>query len=264
MPDFASLDHVLIFFTIFVSLLLLFRATLSAVSVLGALAAACVFIAADGHFLLAELTLPRDRNPQIATVALFAFTTAALIITATVKRFRTFDRLLIAIAAASVLATGALFHTILIATVLPAWSKDAAWGNSYLLKEPAELFLEKCEQSRLQCWSGAPLNVALINDSFRNQVKGIYEFYQDNDPGAEAGHGFGAFNDLHSEGVSVVLYHQDGNDVRVIADARTGVRIHSTVRDSFYLLSTVAHGVWLIGALSLIGFHRSRFKRRAS
>ena len=88
-------------------------------------------------------------------------------------------------------------------------------------------------------------------------------FYKEHRPDGEVGHGFGVFNDLGQDGVSVVLYHQKGSDIRVIADSKTGQRIHAKVRELFYLLASVAHGIWLSGALSLIAFHRIRFARRA-
>lgn len=264
MFDFADLDHVLIFFSCFLSICLLFKRTLSVWLSLGAFTAACLFIWGDGHFLIAKLTLPPDRNPQIATVALYCFTTLCLMGRLALKRWRSLDRLMVCFAAISVLLTGVLFHTILIQRTLPAWAKDAAWGNSYLVSVPITEFQSHCAAARLTCWNGPSLDLEKIDTSIREQVAGIYNFYRDNKPAETVGHGFGAFNDLSPNGVSVVLYHQSGEDIRVIEDSRTGGRIHSFVRDAFYLLCTVAHSIWLFGSLFLIAFHKARFRARAT
>ena len=143
-------------------------------------------------------------------------------------------------------------------------TRDAAWGNSYVLPVPTAGFLEACTSAGLTCWDGSQVAAGTLPDALSQQIDGLYRFYQDHKPEGEVGHGFGVFDDLGQDGVSVVLYHQAGADIRVVADSKTGLRIHSKVRDLFYMLACVAHSVWLLGALSLIAFHRTRFARRAS
>lgn len=263
MIPFAEIDHTLIFFSVFLCIVLMTRPTLNARVALGALVCACVFILLDGHFWLGEVFLPKGRNPQIATVAVMALSTATLSTMVMFKRWRSLDRLMVSGAAASVLVTFALFHYVLVQQVLPAWAKDAAWGNSYVLPVPKSGFESECLAAGLTCWDGRQIEGGALPDAYAQQVNGLYRFYKDHHPDGEVGHGFGVFNDLGQDGVSVVLYHQVGSDIRVIADNKTGLRIHSKVRDLFYLLASVAHGVWVIGALSLIAFHRMRFARRA-
>lgn len=264
MIPFAEIDHTLIFFSVFLCIALMIKRTLSARVAFGALFCACMFVMFDGHFWLGEVLLPRGRNPQIATVFLMVGTTAVMSVLVVFKRWRTLDRLMLYGAAVSVLATFALFHFVLIQQVLPAWAKDAAWGNSYVLPEPRAEFQGACALAGLSCWNGQQVAAGDLPGAFSQQIVGLYRFYQDHKPEGEVGHGFGVFNDLGQDGVSVVLYHQNGADIRVIADSKTGLRIHSKVRDLFYLLTTVAHSVWLFGALSLLAFHRTRFARRAS
>lgn len=261
MIPFAEIDHTLIFFSIFLSFTMLFTRTLKASLAIGALACACVFVTCDGHFWLGEVLLPRDKNPQIATVGLLVMMALVSMRSLAIKRWRTLDRVMVAIASASVLATFVLFHYVLVQQTLPIWAKDAAWGNSYLLPVPVESFKRSCDESGLICWTGADIASHALPGAYSQQVEGLYQFYQDHQPETEVGHGLGVFNDLGDDGVSVVLFHQAGEDVRVIVDSRVGIRIHTKIRDSFYLLATVAHGVWLFGALSLIAFHRMRFRR---
>ncbi|NVL48607.1 hypothetical protein F2S72_01175 [Pseudomonas syringae pv. actinidiae] len=260
----AEIDHTLIFFSLFLCVTLLFKRTLNARVALGAFVCACVFISLDGHLWIGEVLLPKDKNPQIATVALMVVTDLAMCAMVLIKRWRTLDRLMVCGAAVSILATFALFHFVLVQQVLPAWAKDAAWGNSYLLPVPKVEFQDACASAGLKCWDGRDLAARGLPETFSEQVDGLYRFYQDHKPEGETGHGFGVFNDLGQNGVTLVLFHQSGNDIRVIADVKTGRRIHAKIRELFYLLACVAHGVWLAGALSLITFHRIRFKRRAS
>ncbi|PWC98995.1 hypothetical protein [Pseudomonas amygdali] len=261
MIPFAEIDHTLIFFSIFLSFTLFFSRTLKASLAVGALVCACVFVTFDGHFWLGEILLPRGKNPQIATVGLMAFTALISLIGLAFKSWRTLDRVMVGISSASVLATFVLFHYVLVQQVLPAWAKDAAWGNSYLVPVSVERFRRSCGESELICWIGADVAAHALPEAYSQQVEGLYRFYRDHKPEAEVGHGFGVFNDLGADGVSVVLFHQSGDDVRVIVDAKVGIRIHTKIRDLFYLLATVAHGVWLFGSLSLIAFHRMRFRR---
>nr|CEK42021.1 hypothetical protein PQBR57_0068 [Pseudomonas fluorescens SBW25] len=264
MIPFAEIDHTLIFSSVFLCIAMIFNRTLNAKLALGALVCACVFIVLDGHFWLGKVFLPRDKNPQIATVALMFITSTVMGLMVSFKRWRTLDRIMVCGASVSVLATFALFHYVLVQQVLPAWAKDAAWGNSFVLPVPKSGFQDACLDAGLLCWNGRQIASGALPQAYSQQIEGLYQFYRDHKPDGEVGHGLGVFNDLGEDGVSVVLYHQSGNDIRVVADSKTGLRIHSKVRDLFYLLASVAHSVWIFGALSLITFHRRRFTRRAS
>lgn len=260
----AEIDHVLIFFSIFLCVSLMIYQTLRAWVALGAFFCACLFILLDGHYWLGAVLLPERRNPQIATVGLMLATAAILPLLAVFRGTRSFDRILVGVASISVLLTSGLFHYVLVQQVLPAWAKDAAWGNSYLLAPASESFEAECVQARLACWNAGHINAGALPDAFKQQIEGVYNFYKSNKPDGEVGHGFGVFNDLGQDGVAVILFHMNGDDIRVIADSKTGVRIHSMVRDLFYLLDTTAHAVWIAGALFLIAFHRRRFSRRGA
>lgn len=264
MIPFAEIDHVLIFFSIFLSVSLMIFRTLNAVMAIGALFCACVFIWFDGHFWLGGVLLPEGRNPQIATVGLMLATAVILPMLAVLRRTRSFDRIIVGVACISVLLTSGLFHYVLIQQILPAWAKDAAWGNSYLLAPASESFEAECAEANLACWNAGHIKSGALPGAFKQQVEGVYSFYQSNKTDGEVGFGFGVFNDLGQDGVAVILFHMKGDDIRVIADSKAGVRIHSKVRDLFYLLDTTAHAVWVAGALFLIAFHRRRFSRRVA
>nr|WP_100549867.1 MULTISPECIES: hypothetical protein [unclassified Pseudomonas] len=264
MIPFAEIDHVLIFFSIFLCVSLMIYRTLRAWVALGAFFCACLFILVDGHYWLGAVLLPEGRNPQIATVGLMLASAAILTMLAALRRTRSFDRIIVGVASISVLLTSGLFHYVLVQQVLPAWAKDAAWGNSYLLAPTSESFEADCAEANLSCWNAGHIKSGALPVAFKQQVEGVYMFYQSNKPDGEVGYGFGVFNDLGQDGVAVILFHMKGEDIRVIADPKTGTRIHSKVRDLFYLLDTTAHAVWIAGALFLIAFHRRRFSRRSA
>ncbi|HEJ4408092.1 TPA: hypothetical protein SL557_000376 [Pseudomonas aeruginosa] len=264
MIPFAEIDHVLIFFSIFLCVSLMIYRTLRAWVALGAFFCACLFILVDGHYWLGAVLLPEGRNPQIATVGLMLATATILTMLAALRRTRSFDRIIVGVASISVLLTSGLFHYVLVQQVLPAWAKDAAWGNSYLLAPASESFEADCAEANLACWNAGHIKSGGLPDAFKQQIEGVYMFYQSNKTDGEVGYGFGVFNDLGQDGVAVILFHMKGEDIRVIADPKTGIRIHSKVRDLFYLLDTTAHVVWIAGALFLIAFHRRRFSRRVS
>ncbi|HBP1602442.1 TPA: hypothetical protein L5U90_003547 [Pseudomonas aeruginosa] len=264
MIPFAEIDHVLIFFSIFLSVSLMIHRTLNALLAIGAFLCACVFIWFDGHFWLGAVLLPEGRNPQIATVGLMLATALILPVLALFRGTRSFDRIIAGVVCISVLLTSGLFHYVLVQQVLPAWAKDAAWGNSYLLAPASERFLAQCAEANLSCWNAGHIKSGALPVAFKQQVEGVYSFYQTNKPDGEVGYGFGVFNDLGQDGVAVILFHMKGEDIRVIADSKAGTRIHSKVRDLFYMLDTTAHAVWLAGALFLIAFHRRRFSRRVA
>lgn len=78
----AEMDHVLIFFSIFLCVSLMIYRTLNANLAIGVFLCACVFIWVDGHFWLGAVMLPEGRNPQIATVGLMLATAAILTVLA--------------------------------------------------------------------------------------------------------------------------------------------------------------------------------------
>tara|TARA_R110002124_G_scaffold128157_14_gene288670 strand:+ start:3005 stop:3451 length:447 start_codon:yes stop_codon:yes gene_type:complete len=146
--------------------------------------------------------------------------------------------------------------------VLPGWAKDAAWGNSYLVSVPIEDFKDRCIESKLECWDSQDLVSRVIEKEYDQLIYGMFDFYANKPEIGVVGHGIGSFNDLGENSVALILYHQAGADVRVIADSEGGRRVHRTVRNLFYLLSSVAHLVWLIGGLTLLFFHKKRFAMR--
>ena len=258
----AELDHTLIFFSCFLSLTLLAKRTLNIRYTFGAFICALSFVIFDGHYIFGYIILPKGNNPQIATVGLLVFSFLSLGTVCLLKRGRTLDRIFVAGITTSVFATGLLFHFVLVQTVLPGWAKDAAWGNSYLVSVPIEDFKDRCIESKLECWDSQDLVSRVIEKEYDQLIYGMFDFYANKPEIGVVGHGIGSFNDLGENSVALILYHQAGADVRVIADSEGGRRVHRTVRNLFYLLSSVAHLVWLIGGLTLLFFHKKRFAMR--
>lgn len=262
MLDYADIDHTLIFFVSILSIFLTFRRTLHAWSICGALSLAYGIVAFDLHFSVANWLLPENTNPQYLTVAIFLIAGLAVLSRVILKSSRTLDRTLIGAATVSVGLTAYLFHSVLVMQILPAWAKDGAWSNSYLLLEPKDRFQSACAEANLTCWGGEDLPEQYIRADLRQQLVGVHSYYQETSPNEENGYGFGSFNDLRDEGVAVILYFSKPGDIRIIVDSATGKRIHTQVRDGFYLFSVVAHSIWTLGALFLIWFHKRRFGRR--
>lgn len=259
----AEIDHVLIYTAIILSAILHFARHLGWVKVISSFLLSIVLVLVDAPYMLAETIFPPEKNPQIITVFLCSIFISLALLTCCSRRFRTFDRIFISGIAISILITGLIFHYALVQTVLPKWSKDAAWGRSYLVSlEPEELY-SQCESTGLGCWLLDRDSIDEIPIAIRMQVQGVHEFYTNSELTSSFGFGFGAFNDLSEDGVAVVLYYADpGEPPRVISDSKTGIRIHSTIRDLFYLLSSIAHAVWLFGGLLLLSFHKRKLKRR--
>ena len=262
MIDLATLDHFLLYFVATLSLFLTFSRSLHALGISGAALLALGIVASNAHYTVAELLFEPGTNPQYLTVG-YCVVAAACISVRAVVGPRSIDRYLVAAAMLSVAATSALFHYVLITNVLPNWARDGAWGNGSLLELSVEEFREQCAAGDLSCFSGPKLEPEKLRPDLRGRIESIIEHFNSALPGEEAAHAFGHFNDLGDLGVAAVLVYSAPDDVRVIVDEKTGKRIHSTVRDSFYLLSSSAHVVWTIGALGLIAFHRRRFRTRA-
>jgi hypothetical protein len=262
MLDISALDHFLLFFTAIIALYLTFSRTLHASGICGAIALACTIVISDAHFRLANIVFSPGTNPQYITVGLCVVAAAAISLRAAIGP-RSVDRLIMTFVMCSVLGTSALFHHVLVATVLPAWARDGAWTNSFLLELEPEQYRAECGSVGLDCTIGAELVPETIRADIRDRVMSIKAHFDREAPGEAAAHGFGHFNDLGDDGVASVLVYSAPGDVRVIVDEQTGSRIHRTVRDGFYLLATTAHSVWIFGGLALIAFHRRRFKRKS-
>lgn len=261
MLDNADIDHTLIFFVSILSIFLTFRRTLHAWSICGAISLAYGIVAFDLHFSVANWLLPENTNPKFLTVAIFQIAGLSVLSRVILKYSRTLDRTLIGVATVGIGLTAYLFHSVLVTQILPAWAKDGAWSNSYLLLEPKDRFHAACAEAGLACWQVEDLPEQYIRAELRQQLVGAHTYYQKTSPDEESGFGFGSFNDLRDEGVAVILYASKPGDIRIIVDFATGKRIHTQVRDGFHLFSVVAHSILTLGALFLIWFLKRRFGR---
>lgn len=262
MIDLAAVDHFLLFFVSTLSLYLTYSRTLHASGICGAILLALGIVLTNAHYTIAEMLFPAGTNPQYITVGYCVFAAVCISARAVIGP-RSIDRILVGAAMVSVVATAALFHYVLVANVLPSWARDGAWGNGSLLELDADEFQSQCASAGLSCFTGPQLDPEQLRPDLRSRIASIIEHFQEASPDEEAAHAFGHFNDLGDLGVAAVLVYNAPGKVRVIVDEKAGKRIHSTVRDSFYLLSSTAHIVWTAGALGLIVFHRRRFRARA-
>jgi hypothetical protein len=261
MIDLSALDHFLLFTAASLAYYLTLFRTLHALGICGAILLACSILLSDAHFVLAALVLAPSTNPQYITVA-FCVIAALCVSLRTMFGKRSIDRIIMTFVMWSVVATAGLFHFVLIANVLPAWAKDGAWGNAFLLEMKQDRFPAECSKAGLSCVAGSTLKTDELRPDIKDRIALIVEHFNREAPEQASAHAFGHFNDLGTEGVAAVLVYSAPGDVRVIVDEKTGTRIHHTVRDGFYLLSGSAHLVWIIGGLVLIGFHRRRFARK--
>lgn len=159
----------------------------------------------------------------------------------------------------TVVATTLLFHMLLVQTILPGWNFSIAWGNVAAVAVPSEMD-RVCGESSLVCWQGDTFEPSAFNPYIRDQVRARIEMLK-SEPIAELGTTFGSDNDLVSNGTMAVLVYKKGSHFWVIGDSRYGVRAHTVILRSFYILCAAARSVWLFGALGLLWFHKRRFAR---
>ncbi|MCT8162767.1 hypothetical protein IYR97_25650 (plasmid) [Pseudomonas fulva] len=253
-------SYFLIYLSFALSITLIFRRTLNAKSGLGALLAVLLLLRQGENYSIAHLIFGPTVNPQYLNVVLAAVALVGLGITVAVKRWRTIDRIMVFGAQGAVILTALLFHMLLVQTILPGWNFSIAWGNSAAVAPPEEM-AKVCRENRLVCWQGDEFDPSAFNPYIRDQVRARMEMLRA-EPIAELGTTFGSDNDLVSNGTMAVLVYKRNDHYWVIGDSRYGVRAHTVILRSFYILCAVAHSVWLFGAMGLIWFHKRRFTRR--
>lgn len=261
MDFFIRYDEFLVATATLMSLHLCFKSSIGWRAFIGVLAGAGIFMAIEPAYLLADILLPKGKNPQFITVGLMLLANIGL---AGVLLFgrRSFDRILVLAMMTSVTVTAFLFHYILVYSILPAWGKDASWANQYLIEKPFEQFDAACQADGFKCWSGKALELNKIRPDLQGQLQGISDFYTAQGSNEPFAHALNAFNDISSNGVAVALFYHDADGYRLVVDEKAGKRIHGLIRSQFYLLCSIAHAVWLFGCLFLIAFHKRRFGHR--
>lgn len=253
-------SHLLLYLSFALSITLIFRRTLTAKSGLGALFVVLIFLSQDLDYLLARTIFGPAVNPQFLNLILAAISLAGVGSTVMLKRWRTLDRILLFGAQSAVVLTTLLFHMLLVQAVLPGWNFSIAWGNVAAVAPPDEM-AKVCRENHLTCWQGDTFDPEVFNPYIRHQIAGRIEMLR-SDPTPELGTTFGSANDLVTDGTLAVLVYKRNDHFWVIGDSRYGVRAHTVILRSFYILCGIAHSVWLFGALSLMWFHKRRFTRR--
>lgn len=255
-------SHFLIYLSFALSITMIFRRTLNAKSGIGALFVVLLLWHQGENYTLAHLIFGPAINPQFLNLVLAAVSLIGVGVTVVVKQWRTLDRIMIISAQCTVIVTTLLFHMLLVQTILPGWNFSIAWGNVTAVTSPSEM-ARVCAESNLVCWQGDTFEPSAFNPYIRDQVRARIEMLK-SEPIPELGTTFGSDNDLVSDGTMAVLVYKKGGHFWVIGDSRYGVRAHTVILRSFYILCAAAHSVWLFGALGLLWFHKRRFSRRKS
>lgn len=253
-------SHLLIYLSFALSATLIFRRSLTAKSGIGALLVVLILLHQGENYSISHLIFGPTVNPQYLNVILAAISLAGVGISLAVKRWRTIDRIMIFGAQGAVVVTTLLFHMLLVQTILPGWNFSIAWGNIAAVAPPDEMS-KVCRDSGLVCWQGEKFEPEAFNPYIRDQVRSRLEMLHA-EPIPELGSTFGSDNDLVTNGTMAVLVYKRNEHYWVIGDSKYGVRAHTVILRSFYILCAIAHTVWIAGALILIFFHKRRFARR--
>lgn len=255
-------SHLLIYLSFALSITLIFKRSLSAKSGLGALLVVLIFLRQGENYSIAHLIFGPTVNPQYLNVILAAISLAGIGLLVSLRTKRSIDRIMIFGAQGAVVLTTLLFHMLLIQTILPGWNFSIAWGNIAAVAPPHQMD-QVCHDGRLFCWQGDSFEPEAFNPYIRDQVRARIEMLQA-EPISELGSTFGSDNDLVTNGTMAVLVYKRNDHFWVIGDSRYGIRAHTVILRSFYILCAIAHSIWIFGALALIWFHKRRFARRSA
>lgn len=202
-------------------------------------------------------------NAQAALVAMSALSVTGLGLLLAWKRTRSLERSMMFICGASFIGTTLLFHHVLIEGFLHDWMKDAALKNAYITETPMDEFQARCKEAQVQCWAGQKLGKGDVPDDLYDGLSSIHAYFDSQNIKGPIVHAYGALNDTEDDGVAAILYVRKPETTLVVIDRDTGRRVHSLIKNKFYLLDSIAHSIWIFGTLTLISFHR-RIKRRRS
>ena len=264
MLELSDYDHLIIYFALFLSLSLCIQKSVSwrGISLSAALAyAAMTFDLSEN---LTSNFFDDGVNAQAALVGLSALSVIGLGILIARKRSRSLERSMMFICGASFIGTTLLFHHVLIEGFLHDWMKDAGLKNAYITETPIDEFQARCKEAQVQCWAGKILAKGDVPDDLYDGLSSIHAYFDSQNIQGPIVHAYGALNDTEDDGVAAILYVRKPEITLVVIDTDTGRRVHSLIKNNFYLLDSIAHSIWIFGTLTLMFFHRYIKRRRSN
>ncbi|MFK4132233.1 hypothetical protein ACI2KR_08060 [Pseudomonas luteola] len=256
----SDYDHALIYLACTLSIVLIFKRQLTLLSACSSAPFAFLCMYLDPLGLLSSWILPKGSNPQILTAIVVPI--VALILLIRTIMFRSIDRIMVTASTITVIATTLLFHIVLIQNYLPAWGTAGAWSQSHLLRSDLITFDTFCSKQGLICFHGKTFDIQKLPLAYQESVGSVDEHIRSKNLSHESVFGYSVFNDLDDDGVASILYFWSPNEVRVVINEKMALYIHGQIKWGFYLLCSLAHTVWIFGALILIIFHRRKLSRK--
>lgn len=263
----SDFDHLIIYFALFISFSLCIQRQLSKTALFTSLAAGVLALNVDASEFLTKTFLGPQANGQIALVVIFAIVTVVNGVSCVILKRRTLERCMMLICSVSFCVTTLIFHHVLIENYLHSWMKDAALKNAYILENQLSDIDDRCRSANLICWNGTKFTEKDIPEDLYEGLKSIDQHFDDLKLSDPVVHAYGALNDTEEDGVAAILYARSPGLVQIVIDRQSGRQVHTEIKKGFYLLDSIAHGVWLAGTLILMYFHRfvrSKRSRRNS
>lgn len=257
----SEVDSNIVVFTFSVAMVLCVARTLEWPGLLLAGAFTWLYQHIDVSFYVVRNYFPSE-NPETVTVVLFLLSVGGLFFHMLRSTTRTRDRLMMFLAISSMSVVTGLFHFVAIEQTLMTWQKSTNLMNTQLLPRSDEDFMQGCLEQNLVCYTGTDVQ-GFTPEVDANLVTTLLKTASDT-----AGHDiqgpvyfqFASLTGMYKK--YFVVYFSDHGRQRVIIDEPSALLAHETSRKVFYYLATFAHGVWLIGVLFLIWFHRRMLARK--
>jgi hypothetical protein len=256
----SEVDSNIVVFTFSVAMVLCVARTLKWSGIALAAAFTWLYQYIDVSFYVVRHYFPSE-NPETVTVVLFLLAVGGLLLHMLRASTRTRDRLMMFLAISSMSVVTGLFHFVAIEQALMSWQKSTNFINTQLLPRSDADFTQGCLEQNLVCYTGTDVQ-SFKPEVDENLIATVHKTALDTvgqDTQRPVYHQFASLTGMYKK--YFVVYFSDHGRQRVIIDEPSALLAHETSRKVFYYLATFAHGVWLIGVLFLIWFHRRMLAR---
>lgn len=251
----SEVDSNIVVFSFMLAMHLCFSRSVTSVGIVISLLGTFIYQYIDVSFVVIRNYFPQE-NPETVTVWLFLISAGGLFFHMLRKKTRSRDRLFMFLAISSMTVVTGLFHFAAIEQTLLTWKERTNLLNTQLLPLDDMTFMGKCQERGLICYTGSHIE-SFFPEIDLHVIEGIRKTGVDvrsKDLEKPVYIPYSSLTGLYKK-YFIVFFSDKGNQ-RVIIDERSAVLAHETSRRAFYYLATFAHGVWLLGVLFLIWFHR--------
>ena len=255
-----ALDPFLIRLAILLGLILLVRAKLTPILVIGAGLLALMGGDYDPLYQ-AFMTFWPDRNPQLSTllylVVLLPLSGGQLLI----RRRRSVDRVIISLMLGAIATTTLIFHTSLVTGLMSQWQSIINYESRTMLMLGDTSLARACQVRDHQCLINRPIQSLETSQRIRDGLTRIEQSTQSTRQQRFVVHSYAELNDIRSKDIAFITYFADAHRQRVILAQEDAEYVHYTVKQMFYFLATVAHTFWIALALFLVYWHGRMIRR---